>query len=403
MKAVLSAHDLCAGYDGKTVVRNLNLEVFPGHVICLIGPNGAGKTTILRTLSGLLTPVSGDVRLNGETINAVKAAHKAKEIAVVLTEKTGISQTSAFDLAAMGRTPHTGFFGTLSCRDRRIVHEALGLVGAESLSERSFSSLSDGEKQKVMIARALSQEPRVIILDEPTSHLDIKHKVEVVRILSRLAQEKGMAVVLSLHDIDIALKCCQTLLLVKDRNIAACGSPETIIHENTIENLYGLSGATYDHTLGSLELRADAPSTPSDAALYVAAGGGTGIPVYRLLSRAGFHLATGILHRNDIDHRVARAMKLTIVDAGSFEPIGGAAVRAAQTLMNSARHIIDAGFPTGPHNRENIRLLQDAAAAGRRIHSLRPPAETEALYGADSGAVAALSLHNLQEAVSRER
>ncbi|MDR3300985.1 MAG: ABC transporter ATP-binding protein [Spirochaetaceae bacterium] len=423
MKPILSAHELHAGYDNRAVVRNLNLAALPGQVICVIGPNGAGKSTILRTLAGLLPPVQGEVRLGGENIRQVKPALKAKEIAVVLTEKIALPMTSAFELAAMGRTPHTGFFGKLSPDDRRIVHECLRLVGAANLAERRFSSLSDGEKQKVMIARALCQEPRIIILDEPTSHLDIKHKVEVIRILNRLAREKGLTVILSMHDIDLALKTCQIMLLVKDGKVAACGAPEEIIGEHTIEKFFELDGASYDPLLGALECHG-APQAPSGATgtfmpclrneigdskqelvlpqALVVAGGGTGTPVYRLLSRLGFAVTTGILHQNDIDFRLACALKLTVLSAESFNAISPAAVEAAQSLVQTAAFIIDSGFPVGAFNQENIFLLQAAATAGRRILSLRPPAEVAALYGTEAPSVSALRLSELQVRVRGE-
>jgi iron complex transport system ATP-binding protein len=396
---VLSAHDLHVGYDKKVVVRDLRLNALSGQVICVIGPNGAGKSTILRTLAGLLAPVQGDVYLDGENIKAVKPAVKAKEIAVVLTEKVGVTMTTAFEIVAMGRTPHTGFFGKLSSDDRRIVRECLELVGAEDLAQRNFQSLSDGEKQKVMIARALAQEPRLIILDEPTSHLDIKHKVEVIRILNLLAREKGLTVILSMHDIDIALKSCQIMLLVKDGEVAACGKPEDIIRENTIGKLYDIAGASYDYLLGSLELcNEKAPE------IFVAGGAGTGALVYRMLSRMGFGIATGILHRNDIDYSVAAAMKLTVLAAESFELITPTATDQALALAKNSSLIVDTGFPVGTFNQENINLLRQAAAEGRSVFSLRESAQIAALYGTEAPMIIALSSASaLQEALETKK
>jgi iron complex transport system ATP-binding protein len=393
-RAVLSARGLHVGYDKKVVVRDIGLSALPGQVICVIGPNGAGKSTILRTLAGLLPPVEGEVCLGGESIASVKPAVKAKEIAVVLTEKIVVPMTSAFEIVAMGRMPHTGFFGTLSSDDRRVVETCLELAGAGDLAQRNFQSLSDGEKQKVMIARALAQEPRLIILDEPTSHLDIKHKVEVIRILNLLARDKGLTVILSMHDIDLALKSCQIMLLVKDGEVAACGKPEDIIRKNTIGKLYDIKGASYDHLLGSIELCNE--RLPE---VFVVAGAGTGALVYRMLSRMGFGIATGILHRNDIDYSVAVGMKLTVLAAESFEPI--TATDEAFALAKSARIIVDSGFPVGTFNQENIGLLRRLATEGRRVLSLRPAAEVVALYGKEAPAITALPcVSALQEAMS---
>jgi iron complex transport system ATP-binding protein len=373
---VLETRGLDAGYDGKAVIAGISIEALRGQTLCLLGPNGSGKSTILRTLAGLLEPVRGAVHVTGQRIERLKPVDRARTLAVVLTESLSVPMTSVFEITAMGRTPHTGFFGKLSAEDTRIVNEALELAGAASLAGRDYFSLSDGEKQKVMIARALAQEPRLIILDEPTSHLDIRHKVEVMRILNRLSTERGLTVILALHDIDIALKACQYLLLVKDGAVSAAGKPEELADDATLNRLYGIKDAFYDSLLGSVELCNTLPPR-----VFVVAGGGTGTPLYRALSRAGYGIATGILHRNDIDCRVAEDLRLTVVAEDAFKRIAPARTEEAWRLMRAAEFVVDAAFPLGDFNAENAALLRRAAAAGLRIHSLRPAAEFPALYG----------------------
>jgi iron complex transport system ATP-binding protein len=356
---VLEARGLDAGYDGKIVIAGLNIAAMRGQVICLLGPNGSGKSTILHTLAGLLEPVRGAVYVGGQRIERMKPVDKAKSMAAALTERPSIPMASVFEVAAMGRTPHTGFFGKLSAEDRRVVGESLEVAGAAELSGRQYYSLSDGEKQKVMIARALAQQPRLVILDEPTSHLDIKHKIEVMRILNRLSRERQLTVILALHDIDIALKACEYVLLVKDGHIYAAGRPEEVIDDESVNRLYGIEGAFYDPLLGGAELRNELPPH-----VFIVAGAGTGAPLYRAVSRMGAGIATGILHRNDIDFRIACDMRLTIVAEDSFKPIGEDKVIAAWNLMRNAAIIVDSGFPEGDFNRENTALLRRAAAAG---------------------------------------
>jgi iron complex transport system ATP-binding protein len=294
---------------------------------------------------------------------------KAKTMAVVLTERLSIPMASVFEVAAMGRTPHTGFFGNLSPDDRRIVNECLEVVGADTLAGREYYSLSDGEKQKVMIARALAQQPALIILDEPTSHLDIKHKIEVIRILNRLSRERGLSVILALHDIDIALKGCEYVLLVKDGRIRAAGSPEDVMTSASLNDLYGIEGAVYDSLLGGAEFCNELPPQ-----VFIVAGGGTGAPLYRMISRMGLGIATGVLHRNDIDFRIASDMRLTVVAEDSFNAIGPDKSREAWRLMQAATVIVDSGFPVGETNRENAALLRRAAEAGLRCIKAPPPA-----------------------------
>jgi iron complex transport system ATP-binding protein len=376
MNTVLSAEGLDSGYGKTTVVRDLDLHALRGQTICLIGPNGSGKTTVLRTLAGILAPVRGAVYIGRHEIGRIRPAEKAKQLALVLTERLNVNMTSAREIAAMGRAPHTDFLGRLSPEDHRIVDEALETVGALDLGERNFTSLSDGEKQKVLIARALAQEPELVILDEPTTHLDIKHKIEVIQILNRLARERGMTVIMALHDIDIAAKNCQTLLLVKNGKMLAQGKPEDIIGENTIGELYDIEGAVFDAVTGALEVCNE--KTPE---VFVAAGAGTGPSVYRILSRLGYGIATGILQENDIDYRVASSMRLFTIGEKPFEPISGAAAERAREKMKEAKFIVDCGFPLGEFNRVNGTLLGEAVAKGFPVISFRRSPETRELWG----------------------
>jgi iron complex transport system ATP-binding protein len=373
---VIESRGLDVGYNGTSVIAGVNIEAMRGQVICLLGPNGSGKTTILRTLAGLLEPVRGAVYLRGSLLEKMKPADKAKNVAAAFTETISIPFASVFEIVAMGRTPHTGFFGKLSAEDKRLIHESLELTGASPLAGRKYSSLSDGEKQRVMIARALAQQTGVIILDEPTSHLDIKHKIEVLRILNRLSRERGLTVILALHDIDIALKICEYAVIVKDGRIAASGSPEDVIDKTSLNRIYGIEGAFYDSLLGGIELCNETPPR-----IFVLAGAGAGIPVYRMASRMGVGVATGILHRNDIDCRVAENMRLTVIAEDSFKAIRKSKVSEAWEIMRKADFVVDSGFPTGDFNRENIMLFRRAAISGIRCVSLRDEEELRTVYG----------------------
>ncbi|MDR0453022.1 MAG: ABC transporter ATP-binding protein [Treponema sp.] len=377
MNTLLSAEGLDSGYGKAAVVRGLDLDALRGQTICLIGPNGSGKTTVLRTLAGLLAPIKGAVYIGGREIGRIKPGQKAKQMALVLTEKLSVNMTTAREIAAMGRAPHTGFLGRLLPEDRRIVDEALETVGALGLGERNFASLSDGEKQKVLIARALAQEPELVILDEPTSHLDLRHKVELIQILGRLARERGMTVIMALHDIDIAAKNCQALLLVKNGRVLAQGKPEDIINENTIGDLYDIEGASFDALTGSLEV-----CNEKEPDVFAAAGAGTGSSVYRILGRMGYGVATGILQENDIDYRVASSMRLRVIGEKPFEPISAASAERARRQMEKAKFIIDCGFPLGEFNRINRDLLGEAVARGFPVISRRGAAEAAGFWGA---------------------
>jgi len=393
MTTVISAHGLDAGYDKKAVVSGVEINALKGQVICLIGPNGAGKSTILRTLAGMLAPVGGAVYIGNNDIRTIKPNDLAKKMAVVLTESLNVNMTSAYEIASMGRIPYTGFFGRLDADDHRIVRECMQIVGAAELSERDFSSLSDGEKQKVLIARALAQEPELIILDEPTSHLDIKHKIEILRILNRLSAVNGVTVILALHDLDIAVKNCQFVLLIKDGKVAAQGHPEDVIGKDTIGNLYGIEGAVFNSVMGSLEIcNEKAPE------VFVASGAGAGTPVFRLLSRMGYGIATGVLQKNDIDCLIAESMKLTVISEQSFEPVSEASRAAAEACLRKAAFVVDTNFPVGTYNRCNIEML-NFASGSKPVLSMRSPEEIERLYGKESKVISVTSAGQLQNCI----
>jgi iron complex transport system ATP-binding protein len=250
MMGVLQTKELAVGYGSRTVVDGVNLDALKGQFICLLGPNGSGKSTILRCLAGLLSPLKGSVYLKGDVLYRLEPKDLSRIMAVVLTERLSPGLVTVFDIAAMGRYPYTNFFGHFSEEDKQKTLDALHLVNAHDLADRYFGELSDGEKQKVLLARALVQEPEVIVLDEPTTHLDVKHRVEVMEILRQLTKEKGITVILSLHEIDLALKSCETALLVKNGKILAYGPPEAILDEEMVADLYDIESAHFSLSLG---------------------------------------------------------------------------------------------------------------------------------------------------------
>ncbi|MDD2212124.1 MAG: ABC transporter ATP-binding protein [Desulfitobacteriaceae bacterium] len=378
--SIIQTRKLAVGYGGRTVVGDINLAALKGQLICLLGPNGSGKSTIIRSLAGLLAPVGGSVFLKGQPLHRIESKELSRMMALVLTERLSPGLITVFDVAAMGRYPHTDFFGRFSEEDKRKTREALCLVNAENLAERYFTELSDGEKQKVLIARALVQEPEVIILDEPTSHLDVKHRLEVMKILRQLTKEKGITVILSLHEIDLALKSCELALLVKNGKILAYGTPEEILSEETVADLYGIDSAHFSNCLGGIELK-----NSGGASSFVLAGAGSGAPLYRLLNKHGFSIMTGVIHENDIDYHVGTAIRAAVISEKPFEEIRKSALNKAVSLSAQADCIIDAGFPAGTLNKLNVDLARRLLAQDKTIYSLRDPEEARKLFGTNEG------------------
>ena len=371
MKAeeIIKTDNLSVGYGKKVVISSINQRIPKGKFVCILGPNGSGKTTILRTLARLNDPLAGVVYLKGRDIYEYKDSELAKHVSVVLTSQTYPSLMTVFEFVAMGRYPYTDILGRLTDQDIKEVEESLRLVSAEQLSDRYLNELSDGERQKVIFARALAQNPDVIMLDEPTVFLDLKHKIELVEILKRSCKEKGITVIVSLHDVELALRVAELVILIKDKRIVAFGEPEEILNENTVSYLYELKYARFNPYLGTINIleRKDDHSPK----LFVIAGGGTGTPVYRIASKKGFSIATGILHENDVDFFVAKDLGASVISERPFCRIRRKSLELSFNLIKESTCVIDSGFPIGDVNIENLELIREAVVSKKKVISLR--------------------------------
>lgn len=215
----ITTNRLTVGYRGHRVVEDISLSLPCGRLVCLLGPNGAGKSTLLRTLCGFQPPIEGTVTISGSDITTMSAAEVARLVSVVLTDRPLTSSLTAAEMVDMGRAPYTGFWGRLSDDDRRLVSEAMQTVGIDSLATRRMGRLSDGERQKVMIAKALAQHTPVIVLDEPTAFLDYPSKVAVMKTLARLAHDEGKTILMSTHDLELAAQLGDELMKIENKHI----------------------------------------------------------------------------------------------------------------------------------------------------------------------------------------
>lgn len=353
MDRYFETHDLAVGYHGKILIHDINVEIEKGKILTLIGPNGAGKSTILKSITKHLATIAGTVCIDSQEIGKWSVKEMARQVAVVLTQRIQPELMTCAEVVAMGRYPYTNMLGHLTPRDREVVQEALERVHGTELADQDFMTLSDGQKQRIMLARAICQEPEVIILDEPTAYLDIRHKIELLDILRQMAREKKITVIMSLHEIDLATKISDYLLCVKGETIAAFGPPEEILKADTIKNLYDLDKGSYNLLFGSVEL-ARPKGKPST---FVVAGGGFGIPCYRALQRKNVPFATGVLYENDVDFPVAKELSNHVISAQAFEPMEEEQFRKAAELLLTCTQVIDAGAPVGSLNGFNRRLL----------------------------------------------
>lgn len=366
MNTYLTADDLTVGYRGKPILSDISMKIRRGSIVTLIGPNGAGKSTILKSIIRELSPLSGSVFLDGTAIENYSDSDFAKKTAVVMTGRPDPELMTCFDVAAAGRYPYTGRFGILSAEDKKKVRDALTMVQCESLADTMFQNTSDGQKQRILLARAICQEPELLVLDEPTSFLDIRHKLELLDILKKLVREKNLAVLMSLHELDLAERVSDYVLCAEDGRIGRAGTPSEVFERDYIAKLYGIKHGSYLTHLGFPEL----PKTAGEPKIFVIGGMGSGIPVYHALNRAGIPFAAGVLHENDMEYQTAEALAAEVVAEAPFEPVGEAAFLRAKELVKSCETVLCPLKVFGTMNKRNQELLQFGTELGklRQIH-----------------------------------
>ena len=251
---MISLRNLSIGYrDGKRVTyvaSGISADIRPGEMTCLIGANGVGKSTLLRTLSAFQPKLGGEILIDGKEISDYGDRELARKVSVVLTDRVDIRNLSTYDLIGLGRSPYTGFWGTLEKNDKVIVERCARQVGIDSLMSRMVHTLSDGERQKVMIAKALAQETPVIFLDEPTAFLDFPSKVEIMQLLRRLSRETHKTIFLSSHDLELALQIADKVWLMSKSERLATGSPEDLALDGRLSRFFSHRGIAFDEQTG---------------------------------------------------------------------------------------------------------------------------------------------------------
>lgn len=247
---------LAVGYGATRVVEDVNLGVHAGQIVTLIGPNGAGKSTILRTVAGQLKSQAGSIVLCGRPLEQVSDHDRALLLSVMLTERLRTELMSCWDVVGSGRYPHTGRLGVLTAADRDKVREAMELVGVWELRDHDFMRLSDGQRQRILLARAICQEPQVMVLDEPTAYLDVHYQIELLDVLRHLVATNGVAIVMTLHELSLAREVSDCVVCVKDGRVAFEGAPSEVFVPQVIDELYDLQPGTYDARTGAVRLAA---------------------------------------------------------------------------------------------------------------------------------------------------
>lgn len=335
---ILQTTSLSIGYrqrrrSDRVVAAELELSLRAGQLVCLLGPNGVGKSTLMRTLVGMQPALDGRILIDGQRLESLRPRTLARKLSIVLTEHVNAGLMTGYALVALGRYPYTDWRGSLTEADETIVRHAIEAVGAVPLANRLVSELSDGERQKIMIARALAQEPKIMLLDEPTAYLDLPRRVEMMQILRRLAHDGGRAVLLSTHDLDLALRNADVIWLMVDGRIQT-GAPEDLVLSGAFASAFAAEGVKFDPFTGSFQT-----PRPERGLVDVVGEGVKALWTVRALERSGYLVNQGL---NGAAVRV-------ICDDGQWRLNYAAEDATYQTLagLTAALHEITEELPPG--------------------------------------------------------
>jgi iron complex transport system ATP-binding protein len=354
------------GYNKHTVVNGVSLELCSGEIMGLIGPNGSGKSTLLKAMCGLLQPSSGNVTLDGTEIAKISRETLACTIGVVPQLPSLPDSFTVLDTVLMGRYPHLGLLRYESKKDIDIVCEAIRRTGIEHLVDRRVGEISGGERQRVIIARALAQEPRFLLLDEPTAHLDIQHQLEVMELVTSLAGS-GLGIAIALHDFSLASRFCHRLVMLKDGSVFKEGAPKDVMTTENIKHVFGVTAMIYsDLATGPMVVNtavSNTDSTNSHRRIHIIGGGGSAAGIMHQLHNDGYHLTIGVLNQGDTDLSTARALGIEAVVIYAFAAVDDAAHQRNLELAAQADCCIVSNVAFGWGNLRNL----EAASVARRL------------------------------------
>ena len=362
-------------YDAQAapVVTALSLALEPGVLTGMVGPNGSGKSSLLRALSRALKPSGGAVLLAGRDLYAACSARDSAQAISVLPQDTSVSlDFSVRDIVRMGRAPHLPPrpFASETSADEQIVTDALRAAGVEPLAERPVTTLSGGERQRVLLARALAQQPQILLLDEPTASLDLRHQSEALTLARNLAHDKGLAVFAVLHDVNLASAYCDHLILLSEGEVAASGTPAEVLTAENLAKVYGAQVWVRPHPLTGRPLVLSLPAlTPISPAaerprVHVICGGGTGAGLLTALHRLGYPLTAACLHAGDPDADAARLLGIPFASEDAFSLLSYAALEQAAQLARTAEIAVLTEVPFGQGNLANLEAALSLRRAG---------------------------------------
>lgn len=372
MTTAIQLAKITAKYRDRPVLMDFSLTINSGEMVGILGPNGAGKSTLFNVVSGLLTPASGTVNLFGVDLRRMPARERAKAIAVVPQELDIPVPYTVEEIVMMGRTVLIGRFSCPSPQDRQAVERAMVYTDVADIRYRPLNELSGGERQRAIVAMVLAQEPRIILMDEATSHLDINHRLEIMQLVERLNREEGVTVMMISHDLQMAAEFSRRLIVLHNGQIVADGPPNSVLTPATLRRVYDCDvRVCQDPKSGSLSILA-APRLPDAGTgkgihIHTVAGGGCGEAILRRLALCGYTLSCGVVNHGDMDAEVGAVLGVDLALEKPFCAIGPESMNTARELAKQADALVLTPVPFGTGNLINLELLENAIQAGTPV------------------------------------
>jgi iron complex transport system ATP-binding protein len=355
-------------YGSVKVLADVTFSVKEGDFVGILGPNGSGKTTLLKSISRTLKPHLGTILLNKTDIYTLKSIEVAKQIAVVPQETSIGFSFTALDIVLMGRNPHIGRFQMETEKDVAVAKKAMILTNTWQFAKRPINELSGGEKQRVIIARALAQEPKVLLLDEPLTHLDIINQLEIMDLVKELCVKEGLIVLAVFHDLNLAARYCEVGVMLKNGKVFSAGNLNDILTSENIKGVFNVDAIVKKHlvTNSVFVIPLSAPKSPSsrNCAIHVICGAGTGTSLMKILLDEGYSVTAGVLNVLDTDYETAQFLKIPVTTEAPFSPITEKTHKANLNMISKASKVVLTSVPFGYGNLKNLEATREALAQG---------------------------------------
>jgi iron complex transport system ATP-binding protein len=365
---ILTVNGVDCYYGSVKVLENVRLSVKERGFVGVLGPNGSGKTTLLRSISRTLKPHRGVILLNDVNVYALKSVEVAKQMAVVPQDTLIAFNFTALDIVLMGRNPHLSRFQMESEKDVAIARRVMELTNTWHLAGRPINELSGGERQRVIIARALAQEPKVLLLDEPTVHLDMNNQLEIMDLLKELCIKKGLVVLAVFHDFNLAARYCDSAVLLKDGKIVSAGNLDAVLTSENIKSVFQVDAMVKRHpitnSLYMIPISMPKPSLSRKLSVHLICGAGTGTTLMKVLVDEGYNVTAGVLNVLDTDYETAHLLKVPVTSEAPFSPITEEAYGANLEMISKASAVVLTAIPFGYGNLRNLEAAKEALERG---------------------------------------